>query len=200
MSDSLPPPRYTLWQSLAVAVSLATRAIEEVRALKGAPAPAAKFPAVGAWSEGVHYEGSVVAHNGATWQATKDTAREPPHDDWAILAAQGAPGPAPYVGEVCGLWEPGRSYRKLDYVTFNNSEWRARIDNPGPLPGNGWVMSAKRGSRGEQGERGERGPAGPAIVSWEKRDFRVVPVLSDGSVGPPLDLTEFFAMYDAERR
>lgn len=112
----------------------------------------------------------------------------------------GPPGPVPYVGEVCGLWEPGRSYRKYDLVSFNGSEWRARLDDPGKLPGNGWALAGKRGSRGEAGERGERGPAGAAIVSWERRDFRVVPVLSDGSAGPPLDLTEFFAMYDAERR
>lgn len=110
----------------------------------------------------------------------------------------GPPGPVPYVGEVCGLFEPGRSYRKYDLVTFNGSEWRARLDDPGKLPGNGWVLTAKRGSRGEAGERGERGPAGAAITGWTVRDFRAVPVLSDGTAGPALDLRALFEQYHAE--
>lgn len=195
MSDSL----QLLWQAVRAAVGLSTRAIEEVRIIRNLP-PSAKFPPVAAWDDRVHYEGSVVAHNGATWQATRDTAREPPHDDWAILAAPGVPGPAPYVGEVCGLWEVGRDYHKFDLVTFNGSEWRARVDNPGKLPGDGWILTAKRGSRGEQGERGEQGPPGAVIARWQRRDFGIVPIMSDGSSGPPIDLAEFFADYDRERR
>lgn len=114
----------------------------------------------------------------------------------------GPPGPEPYGGEVCGLYDPTRDYRKLDLVTWHGSEWRARIDNPGALPGEGWALSGQAGSRGKPGERGERGmagPPGPTIAGWEMRDYRIVPVMSDGSVGPALDLREFFAMYDAER-
>jgi len=113
----------------------------------------------------------------------------------------GEPGPEPYVGEVCGLFDAERQYRKFDLVSFRDSEWRARYDDPGELPGDGWAVSARAGSRGKPGERGERGPVGPvlAIASWETRDYRVVPVMADGSVGPPLDLRELFEQYDIER-
>jgi hypothetical protein len=57
-------------------------------------------------------------------------------------------------------------------VAHNGSEWRAVKDDPGPLPGDGWMLSAKGvkgdkgmpGNRGERGERGERGPPGPQGV------------------------------------
>src|SRR5580765_4351275 len=61
----------------------------------------------------------------------------------------GPVGPEPYVGEVCGLYEPGRDYRKYDLVSFRDSEWRARCDDPGELPGDGWAVSARAGSRGK---------------------------------------------------
>lgn len=152
----LPLPRYSLWQAIGVALALATRAIEEVRA-GGKPGPQG----------------------------------EP-----------GPPGPEPHVGEVCGLHDPERQYRKYDLVSFHDSEWRARRDDPGELPGDGWAISARAGSRGKPGEKGDRGVPGapaPTIARWERRDYRAVPVMSDGSVGPPLDLREFFELYHAER-
>jgi len=119
----------------------------------------------------------------------------------AASEVPGPPGPEPYVGEVCGLFDPARGYRKYDLVTFRDCEWRARCDEPGELPGDDWALSARAGSKGKQGERGERGERGPAIsiAGWEQRDFRIVPVMSDGSIGPPLDLRAIFEQYDAER-
>ena len=111
------------------------------------------------------------------------------------------PGPEPYVGEVCGLFDPARDYRKFDLVAFGGSEWRARRDNPGALPGDGWALSASAGKTGQKGEIGKRGPAGPPgpiIAGWTVRDFAAVPVLSDGSTGPPLDLRALFEQYHAE--
>jgi hypothetical protein len=46
-------------------------------------------------------------------------------------------------------------------VAFNGSEWRAMVDDPGPLPGPGWMLGAK----GARGKRGERGPPGPVAVT-----------------------------------
>lgn len=200
MSDSLPPPRYTLWQSLAVAVSLATRAIEEVRALKNTPATAGKFPAVAVWKDGIYYEGAVVAHNGATWQATRDTAREPPHEDWALLAAPGAAGPEGYAGEVRGLWQSDGAYRKGDLVALNGSEWRARHDDPGRLPGDGWALSGKRGAKGERGDPGPAGKPGADLAGWVVDGYRITPIMTDGRAGPPLDLAALFEQYHAESR
>jgi hypothetical protein len=116
----------------------------------------------------------------------------------------GPPAPEPYVGEVCGLYEPERCYRKYDVVTMHGAEWRARCDAPGPLPGDGWALAAKAGERGKRGEigprgeRGERGAAAPTIKEWAVREWRAVPVMSDGSVGPPLDLRSLFEQYHAE--
>jgi hypothetical protein len=59
---------------------------------KGDDGPPGKLPTVRAWANEVHYEGIVVTHAGATWQALRDTGREPPHEDWTCLAAPGDNG------------------------------------------------------------------------------------------------------------
>jgi hypothetical protein len=113
----------------------------------------------------------------------------------------GEPGPVPYVGEVCGLYDVARSYRVFDLVSWHGSEWRARHDDPGPLPGDGWALSGQAGSRGKTGERGERGPpglAGATIVDWAIEDYRAAPIMSDGSTGAILDVRNFFELYYGE--
>lgn len=206
MSDSVLTPRYGVWQSIAVALGLGTRALDEVRALKAAPAPAARFPAVKLWAEGVHYAGDVVVWKGSTYQAAIDTAREPPHGDWTTLAIGGIDGRDAPIGEVFGKYDPTGSYKKFDLVAHDGCEWRARCDDPGPLPGAGWALAAMRGSqgsRGLKGDAGERGPAGPAgarITRWSIDGFAAVPIMSDGSAGPALDLREMFERYDTEAR
>jgi hypothetical protein len=165
----------------------------------GEPGPPGKFIAPKAWARGVHYEAALVTHRGSTWCALRDTADEPPHDDWTLVAACGEP---PYLGQVCGLFDPRRSYAQFDLVSLNGSEWRAKWDDPGPLPGDGWQLSGQAGSRGKAGERGDRGlpgPAGPAIIDWATKGYQAVPIMSDGSLGPPLDLRGVFDLYHAER-
>ena len=113
----------------------------------------------------------------------------------------GAPGEVPYVGEVSGLFDPEREYRKYDLVSLHGAEWRAKCDAPGPLPGEGWALAAKageRGKRGEMGPRGVRGMPAPIIAEWQVRDYRAVPVMSDGSIGPALDLRMLFEQYHQE--
>ena len=116
----------------------------------------------------------------------------------------GPPGPAgdvPYVGEVCGAWDADREYRKFDLVNFNGSEWRARFDNPGQLPGEGWAIASKvgeRGKRGDIGPKGDRGPPAATITGWTIREYVAVPVMSDGSAGAPLDLRGFFELFYRE--
>ena len=47
-------------------------------------------------------------------------------------------------GRARGLFDPkAKDYRAMDVCAFNGSEWRARYDNTGPLPGEGWVLGAK---------------------------------------------------------
>lgn len=117
----------------------------------------------------------------------------------------GPPGPVPYTGEVCGAWQPDGHYAKFDLVAADGGEWRARYDEPGPLPGPGWALSAVQGRRGNMGQRGERGERGlpgergAVQTSWELSGYVAVPVMSDGSLGPPLDLRALFELYDSER-
>jgi hypothetical protein len=69
------------------------------------------------------------------------------------------------------------------------------------LPGDGWCLSSKAGERGRRGEAGPPGPRevpAPALKEWIIRDYRVVPVMTDGSLGPPLDLRDLFELYHAE--
>lgn len=183
MSDNaIPPPRYTLWQAIAVAIGLSTRAIEEARALRDVPA---RFPTVRAWGDRVHYEGAVVAHNGATWQATRDTGREPPHEDWRLLAAPGASGRS---FSVKGTYSDAEQYRALDVVALDGATFIALADDPGPCPGDGWQLLSPRGRAGKPGERGERGlpgpagPPGPGAASLMLSDDGVLTLsLSDGN-------------------
>jgi hypothetical protein len=75
---------------------------------------------------------------------------------------QGPDGPAAYVGEAKGLFDPAAEYRVRDVVALNGSAFMAKADNPGECPGEGWMLLAQRGKRGDKGDRGERGMDGKA--------------------------------------
>jgi hypothetical protein len=173
---------------------------------RGAPGPPGAFSEPIEWKQGgVHYERQIVTHAGSVWYARHDTASEPPGDDWVLIAAAGAPGRDAPIGEVCGLFDPKRIYQRFDLVTWHGSEWRAKYDQPGALPGDGWAMAGSVGGRGKQGERGAQGPAGPpgpslSIVDWAIEKFRAAPILSNGTIGAVLDMRSFFELYHAEAK
>jgi len=100
----------------------------------------------------------------------------PPGPEGAV----GPPGQIAYAGEARGLFDPAASYRGLDRVAFNNSEWVARWDDPGPLPGDGWMISAKVGRQGESGPRGPRGEPGIGIAEATVADWVINLQLTDG--------------------
>lgn len=101
----------------------------------------------------------------------------------------GEPGKDAYPGEARGLFDPDASYRAMDVVSFNGSEWRAKHDEPGVLPGDGWMLSA---SKGKRGDRGERGPAGvgkdgkdganPVELKFDAEKMMFVMALDDGNI------------------
>lgn len=93
----------------------------------------------------------------------------------------GRDGVDAYAGEAKGLYDPEAEYRSLDVVSFNGSEWRAKKDNPGELPGAGWMLSANRGKRGEKGEAGPQGDDGVSIVAQYVRGNELVTTLSNGN-------------------
>jgi Collagen triple helix repeat (20 copies) len=144
----------------------------------GADGAPGKFPVPCRWASGIHYQSAVVTHDGSTWIALRDTASAPPHDDWQPLALRGADAP---VGEVRGLYDPQATYHKFDCVTKDGAEWRAKRDDPGALPGDGWSLSSRQGAPGPKGVRGEPGPAGAKIVSRKLKKFTLIDTLSDGS-------------------
>ena len=124
-----------------------------------------------------------------------------PPGEQGIQGPPGPPGEVPYVGEVCGAYDPEREYRKFDLVNFNGSEWRAKRDAPGELPGEGWAIASKvgeRGKRGDIGPRGEKGAPAATIASWTIREYVAVPMMSDGSAGAPLNLRGFFEQFYSE--
>jgi hypothetical protein len=57
---------------------------------RGEQGPPGKLPMVKPWApETVYYEGEVVGHDGATFQAKRDTGQPPTHRDWICLTTAG---------------------------------------------------------------------------------------------------------------
>ena len=159
------------------------------------------------WIEGgVNYAGRLVHCDGATWQALRDTATRPPHADWQPVAAKGRDGQDGRTGEARGSWvREGVHYGNLDRVSFNGSEWIAIRDDPGVLPGDGWMLGAKVGRQGRPGDpgpKGERGAAGRDGIGVEDittEGYAFVVALTDGKT-ITFDLRGMFELYDEERR
>src|SRR5215470_8758120 len=161
---------------------------------RGEQGPPGKLPLVKLWMpETVYYEGDVVAYDGGTFQAKRDTGQPPSHADWICLATAGRDGNSITVR---GTFNETQEYRRLDVVARNGGSFVALKDAPGSCPGPGWQLLASQGKRGAAGEKGERGPRGDAgasgatIVGWkiERERYVATPIMSDGSKGPPLDL------------
>lgn len=151
---------------------------------KGEPGAPGALPVVKAWTDDVTHEGEVRTHAGGTWQATKDTAKEPPHADWVCIAAPGAP--ARQV-EVRGTYAPDGDYAALNIVALNGGAFIARKDDPGPCPGEDWQVIAMRGKPGEPGKKGDpgpsvKGPPGAPVVSAHIDDQGLLMLVNgDGS-------------------
>ena len=114
------------------------------------------------------------------------------------MALAGADG---RTGDARGLYEPQAAYRKLDRVSFDGSEWVAKCDDPGPLPGDDWMLSAKAGSKGKPGDRGpkgERGVPGVGVEAVELDGWSLVLELTGGR-RKAIDLRGLFERYDQER-
>jgi hypothetical protein len=176
----------------------------------GEQGPPGKLLMVKPWvPERVFYAGDVVAYDGGTFQARRDTGLPPSHAaQWLCLATAGRDGSSVNIRST---FDANADYRRLDVVAFNGGSFIALKDAPGPCPGAGWQLVAsqgKRGAAGEKGERGERGPKGDAgasgatIREWKVDPARyvAVPIMSDGSEGPPLELRGLFEQFFLEAR
>lgn len=156
---------------------------------RGEAGPVGGLPVVVAWQDRVYYQGDVVSHDGAMWQAVSDTGRAPPHADWICLVERGADGRDGRSLTPRGLYDPAATYAELDIVTLNAGSFVARQDDPGECPGAGWYLLAGPGKRGRPGDRGEigqrglTGAAGEAVVSLTVNDEGVMTLVNgDGSL------------------
>jgi hypothetical protein len=176
---------------------------------RGEQGPPGKLPLVKLWvPETVYYEGDVVAYDGGTFQAKRDTGQPPTHADWLCLATAGRDGGSITVR---GTFDETTEYHRLDVVARNGGSFVALKDAPGPCPGSGWQLLASQGKRGAAGEKGERGPpglrgdagaTGATICDWkiDRAHYVATPLMSDGSEGPPLELRGLFEQFFSEVR
>jgi hypothetical protein len=176
---------------------------------RGEQGPPGLMPMAKLWApETVYYAGDVVACDGGTFQAKRDTGQPPSHAHWICLAAAGRDGK---TIAVRGTFDQSASYRRLDVVALNGGSFIALKDAPGPCPGPGWQLIASQGKRGPAGERGERGErgvkgdpglSGTTICDWkiDRARYVATPVMSDGRDGPPLELRGLFEQFFLEAR
>ena len=190
-------------KALELRIAELTGAIDVLRGKE--PPPPAKFPTIGAWREDtIYHEGDIVAFAGGTFQALRDTARAPGVRDWICLASPGN------SLSMRGTYDDHADYRCLDVTMIDGSSFAALKDKPGPCPGPDWQLLASRGSRGDRGLKGERGLTGPrgehghaaaTIQSWQidRARYAAIPIMSDGSEGPPLELRGLFEQFVSEQ-
>lgn len=98
-----------------------------------------------------------------------DGIQGPPGEP-GIPGPPGEPGVEGRSFMIRGTWNSSSEYRALDVVMLNGASFAARVDGPGPCPGEGWQMLAAQGGYGKPGkpgERGERGPPGPTPAALE---------------------------------
>lgn len=160
--------------------------------------------------ETIVYEGVLMAHRGAMWQATKDTAQEPGGGDWVCVAGAGKDGRDGKDGttpNVRGTYSSAGTYKKLDIAITDGAAFIATRDNPGKCPGPGWQMiscQGKRGHVGQRGERGERGPPGPMpkIIKTEiDEHYNLVVLRQPANAASSADnILEIFPLHPAFER
>jgi hypothetical protein len=164
------------------------------------------LPVAKTWQpESVTYQAEFVSHEGALYQARKDTAQAPGGSEWVCVARGGRDGMTPTIR---GTYDVHEDYKMLDVVAFDGASFIARKDDPGICPGPGWQplsRQGKPGRRGEsitgpRGEKGEKGEPGPSIMSWQidRERYRASPLMSDGTVGPMLELRPLFEQFLSE--
>lgn len=136
MSETLPKPRYSIWEGISAALTLAMRAIEEVRAMKS----------FGLENLDLEYDGE-----------RKFTFR-------CSLGKHGDIERSFTVPVLLdrGVYRPDHNYAKGDTVTAGGSLFIAQSDNPEGAPGlsKDWRLAVKRGRDGKDGKNGEKGEKG----------------------------------------
>jgi hypothetical protein len=131
-----------------------------------------QLPAVSEWEDRVHRAADVVTFAGAVYQARRDTGKPPPHDDWRCIVSAGRDGSDGRTLNLRSTWSADEAYARLDVVALDGGAFVARRDDPGPCPGEGWMLLVQRGKPGRPGEKGDsvkgdRGAPGPGVIDLE---------------------------------
>jgi hypothetical protein len=148
---------------------------------------------------------SIQGEKGAPGEAGRDGNNGSNGNDGAVGPA-GACGLDGRSFTIRDTYDPTENYLELDVVTLNSTWFIARKDAPGVCPGPDWKAgpTGRRGEKGERGERGQRGEPGATVrvVEWDIRakTYEAFPVMSDGTLGPPIPLRALFEQYQAEAR
>jgi hypothetical protein len=163
-----------------------------------------ELPVAKTWRpETVVYQAEFVSHEGALWQAKKDTAQAPGGADWVCVARAGRDAVTP---NIRGAFSVDEDYKVLDIVALDGASFIAKNDNPGICPGDGWQLLSRQGRPGREGERGPAGPKGdkgpPAVVprlvsSKIDENYNLSILRSDDSL-EIIPLREAFERYDSE--
>jgi hypothetical protein len=146
---------------------------------------------------------SIQGEKGEPGEAGRDGSDGSNGNDGAVGPA-GARGLDGRSFTIRDTYDPTENYLELDVVTLNATWFIARKDAPGPCPGPDWKAgpSGRRGEKGERGERGQRGEPGASvrIVEWDIRakTYEAFPLMSDGTLGPPIPLRTLFEQFQAE--
>jgi hypothetical protein len=188
------------------------RQLDDLKRIPGQPGPQGppgkdgNLPIVKVFQkDAVYYTGDVVICDGSTYQALRDTGQSVNHADWACLARAGRDGCDGRSPNACGTYDAREKYKRLDIVALDGAAFIASRDDPGLCPGDGWQLLSRQdrlgnrgenGERGPRGEKGEKGEPGTTVVSWQldRQRYRVSPLMSDGKVGPMLELRRLLAL------
>lgn len=159
--SNLPAPRYSLWQAVSTALAVASRAIEEVRALAREPGPPGEKgergnpgrDGFGFDDLSVHYDGE----RGVTFRFARGEEVKEFSLDLPIVLDR-------------GVWREG-AFKKGDGVTWGGSFFIAQEDTSDkPETSKSWRLAVKRGrdgrdgkpgEKGDRGDKGEKGDVGP---------------------------------------
>lgn len=144
---TLPAPRYSIWQAISAALALATRAMDEVRALAARPGLPGK--------DGLGFDDlEEVLEDGGRVNVKRYFRDGKMVKEIRLKTAQPV---------YRGVFDATRKYDHGDLVTFGGSLFSATRDTEDkPETSDAWQLATKRGRDGKDGKDGVLKPlAGP---------------------------------------
>ncbi len=124
----IPKPQYTVWQAISAALALATRALNEVRALARIPGP----------------QGEKGEKGEAGFGFTDLT-----YDGERRLIFKCFDDQKTFVMPILidrGVWKLDKAYERGDCISYDGGLWSAQVDSQGEKPGisKGWRLMVKQ--------------------------------------------------------